>query len=304
MMSIKVYLAGGFFRDLRNEERANWRYPLAKGLDRETPIIDDGKGGKWGILPNAIFDCIDYIGPYPDVQQTVMEVFRIRDAIKEADMVFAWIDDLLPSEVSKVSCELAYASALGKLTGIGASDASNELLNDIWVAHAFSSLMDVYHIADSPKESLMDCFRFLLHSIDLEKQISFYKRNHQSKKLCSDRLNRCGYVCLIKADTGHYKIGRTNSIPNRMKLFAVKLPFDFEIIHTFPAEDATEAEEELHNLFNEKRVRGEWFNLDKADIDHVKSICRQQHSCFYDKDNEWIMTTDITDEEFAQLING
>lgn len=74
-----------------------------------------------------------------------------------------------------------------------------------------------------------------------------------------------GYVYIIKSETGHYKIGRSVNVPSRMRLFAVKLPFDFEIIHVFPCSDMAQAEKELHLIFRDKHQRGEWYNLTNQD---------------------------------------
>lgn len=87
-------------------------------------------------------------------------------------------------------------------------------------------------------------------------------------------MDRSGYIYIIKADTGHYKIGRSNNIPRRMSLFAVKLPFDFEIIHTFPCDDMFEAERMLHDAYTQRgfHVKGEWFNLTDSELYPITQV--------------------------------
>lgn len=85
-------------------------------------------------------------------------------------------------------------------------------------------------------------------------------------------MDRPGYIYIIKADTGHYKIGRTNNVPGRMKLFTINLPFKFEIINHFPCEDMTEAEKDLHGIYRNKRVNGEWFSLLEEDVRFLQAI--------------------------------
>lgn len=125
------------------------------------------------------------------------------------------------------------------------------------------------------------------------------------------RLKR-GYIYIIKADTGHYKIGRSYNVPKRMRLFAVKLPFGFEIINYFPTDDMYKAERDLHLLFKEKRANGEWFllsdqnaeflealgcirQIDSADLpawvlaDYPFGATRPQH--FYDKNGQIITSS-------------
>ncbi len=81
-----------------------------------------------------------------------------------------------------------------------------------------------------------------------------------------------GYVYLILAETGHYKIGRTCNVPNRMKLFAVKLPFDFTLVHYFSCDDAVFIEKMFHQIFDDDRVRGEWFDLKSESVQLIKKI--------------------------------
>ncbi len=83
-----------------------------------------------------------------------------------------------------------------------------------------------------------------------------------------------GYVYLIQADLPDKpcKIGKSTSVPDRMKLFGVKLPFDFQLLHIIPCLDHSKVEKKLHERFRDKRVNGEWFNLDQQDILDIKSI--------------------------------
>jgi Meiotically Up-regulated Gene 113 (MUG113) protein len=96
-------------------------------------------------------------------------------------------------------------------------------------------------------------------------------------------MDRPGYIYIIKADTGHYKIGRSNNVPKRMSLFAVKLPFDFEIIHTFPCDDAIEAERGLHEAgkMHGHHVKGEWFNFPDSYLYPIKQIGRFEGGQYY-----------------------
>lgn len=84
--------------------------------------------------------------------------------------------------------------------------------------------------------------------------------------------DKSGFIYLIKADTGHYKIGRTKELKRRMNLFNVNLPFQIELIHTFPSTDYVGAETDLHHRFAEKRVNGEWFQLSDDEVEWLKLI--------------------------------
>lgn len=83
-----------------------------------------------------------------------------------------------------------------------------------------------------------------------------------------------GYIYLIRANLPGRpcKIGRSANLPDRLKMFGVKLPFDFELLHTIPAADAYAAERMLHNHYADKRGHGEWFNLTDGDIENIRAI--------------------------------
>lgn len=79
-----------------------------------------------------------------------------------------------------------------------------------------------------------------------------------------------GYVYLIESEYG-YKIGKTVNIKSRTRLFEVKLPFPIKLINYSWFDSYSKAERELHVRFAHKRREGEWFDLDQADLDYIKS---------------------------------
>lgn len=86
------------------------------------------------------------------------------------------------------------------------------------------------------------------------------------------RIAEKGYIYLIRASTGQYKIGRTKDISSRFNFFVVKLPFEIDLIHHFEADDMRKAEAELHERYKGQRVNGEWFDLDSQDVEVIKGI--------------------------------
>jgi hypothetical protein len=69
--------------------------------------------------------------------------------------------------------------------------------------------------------------------------------------------------------TGHYKIGRSD---NPIKREATLLSQKSSIELIFQAEATPKYERSLHNLFEEKRVRGEWFELNNSDLELIKGL--------------------------------
>jgi hypothetical protein len=84
---------------------------------------------------------------------------------------------------------------------------------------------------------------------------------------------RAGFVYLIEASNGTYKIGRTNNPENRMKTFGVKLPFDIEYLAVIQTDDMYLLEKTLHDRFAGKRLNGsEFYQLDADNVAYVVSL--------------------------------
>lgn len=83
------------------------------------------------------------------------------------------------------------------------------------------------------------------------------------------------FIYLIRDDfTGLYKIGRSKDPQYRLKDLRreyTKLPlqFDFRLIAVWE-EVHPKAERFIHEIFQNERVRGEWFYLDHPKVDPVK----------------------------------
>ncbi|MEL6612221.1 MAG: GIY-YIG nuclease family protein [Bacteroidota bacterium] len=83
-----------------------------------------------------------------------------------------------------------------------------------------------------------------------------------------------GFVYLLSADSGLYKIGRTINLTKRVTHLAVKLPVRIELVHSIPSSDYVWAEETLHERFADKRDHGEWFALREGDVHAICSLDR------------------------------
>jgi Meiotically up-regulated gene 113 len=80
------------------------------------------------------------------------------------------------------------------------------------------------------------------------------------------------YVYVFKGThqgVSRYKIGKAKDISARRKIFSVKLPFDIELVAAFLVRDAYGLERELHRIHSDRRVGGEWFDLDAESFDEV-----------------------------------
>ena len=85
------------------------------------------------------------------------------------------------------------------------------------------------------------------------------------------RTARPGYIYLLHADTQScYKIGMTTNLQRRMA--NILLPFPITMVHSIAVPDMVWAERHLHTRFADKRLNGEWFNLDDDDVRWICSL--------------------------------
>lgn len=78
-----------------------------------------------------------------------------------------------------------------------------------------------------------------------------------------------GYIYIIHCD-GYYKIGRASKIDKRVYAFNTQYPHPLEVILTKHVEDMIATERMFHRLYEDKRVRGEWFKLSLEDVTAIK----------------------------------
>lgn len=82
-----------------------------------------------------------------------------------------------------------------------------------------------------------------------------------------------GYVYLLKAENGTYKIGKTVNPKSRRRTFNVRLPFAVEYSHIIHTDDMGKLERLLHQRFSDKRLRGsEFFQLTDIDVAFIVSL--------------------------------
>lgn len=85
------------------------------------------------------------------------------------------------------------------------------------------------------------------------------------------RVPRVGYVYLVWSKYG-YKIGKSVNVKQRTRLFSVKLPFEIRVEHYAKFNDYSQAETTLHRYFHNRRLDGEWFDLNSDDIALIKTF--------------------------------
>ena len=85
--------------------------------------------------------------------------------------------------------------------------------------------------------------------------------------------NKSGIVYLLKIkDKSQYKIGVTKDFKKRLTQISPKMPFELKVEHKIESDNIYSLEEKLHNKFGDKHIKGEWFELDKEDVNYIKSL--------------------------------
>lgn len=76
-----------------------------------------------------------------------------------------------------------------------------------------------------------------------------------------------GDLYIIKNEVGRYKIGKSKDVNNRIKIIESHGGIKAELIKRI--ENADFLEFKIHELFKDKRYHGEWFNLNKEDLNFL-----------------------------------
>ena len=86
---------------------------------------------------------------------------------------------------------------------------------------------------------------------------------------------KMGFVYLIEAPLYPditVKIGRTTSPANRFTTLQQTLLTEIKLIHVFLCDNPTKVENCLHRYFHRRKIKGEWFKLNKYEINTLKEI--------------------------------
>jgi len=80
---------------------------------------------------------------------------------------------------------------------------------------------------------------------------------------------RSGFIYLLRSATGPYKIGKSKDPSQRFHTIFTNSPVALELILQIETDDMHALERDLHQRFAAKRIQGEWFQLDDADLSSI-----------------------------------
>jgi len=91
----------------------------------------------------------------------------------------------------------------------------------------------------------------------------------ESGSLIDKYAENLGEVYLFKSGK-YYKIGKTNDTVRRGNELKIQLPENLNLIHSIKTDDPSGVEAYWHKRFDQKRMNGEWFDLNFSDIKAFK----------------------------------
>ncbi|GAA0537887.1 GIY-YIG nuclease family protein [Chitinophaga japonensis] len=81
-------------------------------------------------------------------------------------------------------------------------------------------------------------------------------------------------VYILKTGKNLYKIGKTQDLQKRLASYHTHLPIIFRVVRQYTTPRMDELEENLHTIFQHRRVKGEWFELHPDDLIICDNIAR------------------------------
>ncbi len=103
---------------------------------------------------------------------------------------------------------------------------------------------------------------------------NFFLKGSKDVKIQNSNNDNKVYV-MIDHNTGFYKIGRSVSPKIRERTLQSEKP-TIEMLFNFNKKK--ESETYLHKKYNKKRIRGEWFNLTKKDLEYIYNYLKTEEN--------------------------
>jgi len=169
-----------------------------------------------------------------------------------------------------------YCEGMHNLVGDFTSDKIRDDTESEFRVGYFSSIFDeegerlfIKWLYYGKKKDLMPFYEWFEEYMERkknERELEIIQKKEQKPEV---RKKYQGYIYVLKS-RNLYKIGRTNDFQSRMKVYQTENPFGVKIIFQKFVNDYIKAEQILLKKFKDKKVRGEWFKLDKDDILWIK----------------------------------
>jgi hypothetical protein len=104
--------------------------------------------------------------------------------------------------------------------------------------------------------------------LDVSPDIRLY--NQRLRTIIRQHNPEAGFVYCLHDGVGHYKIGRSKVLSQRLRQLGTQPPFPIELKWAFQAVDAVTYESHLHNALAKHRLSGEWFSLTEDQVEMLR----------------------------------
>lgn len=94
------------------------------------------------------------------------------------------------------------------------------------------------------------------------------KLSFLNKVIPKKQLSKFIYI-IHASNTSTYKIGIAKDVEKRLKGLQTSNPNKLQVVNKFYFDNASKIESDLHEKFKDKRLNGEWFNLNVCDLYNV-----------------------------------
>lgn len=105
--------------------------------------------------------------------------------------------------------------------------------------------------------------------LELCKKVIENSKEKEDENVDNSEASRIGEVYLFKSGR-YYKIGKTNDTVRRGQELRIQLPEKMDLVHSIKTDDPSGVEAYWHRRFDAKRMNGEWFDLNSADVKSFK----------------------------------
>jgi hypothetical protein len=125
---------------------------------------------------------------------------------------------------------------------------------------AIKVVIDFYENESKNKSQEVEIERLNAEIKDLRNLL--YRPTGNSYSIKSQAKQKC-YI-MIDASTNYVKIGKSQNPGHRERTLQAEKP-TIKMIHVFK----DDIEKELHSKFNDRRLRGEWFDLSENEVNEI-----------------------------------
>lgn len=283
--TVRVYCAGKISKN-------DWRHDLFRGLrGRRLERVHDGPLIVDGPKP-ATRDGFEYSGPYfvqcdhgcyhgpnkhgvgatgrdclsgPTIHRTAVPGI-CRNWIANSEAMFVWLDD---ATAYGTFAEIGIAVGLGVPVFLAIPEGQFAGADETWFPILLADERGEFSDPVSAFSAFGVWYRQIslrAYALDARREIASWTRRNLGV-----RSRKQGFIYLLRAEgEGVCKIGKTQSLGQRLRALAIQLPYEMRLEHSVRTDDVDAAERFFHTVFRHRRMNGEWFRLDAADVAFFK----------------------------------